>query len=505
MLLPFALSRLTRPGPVLLLVLLALAGCAGTPSPQSLANDPVPACRAFIDDFQSRVGRHDVGDAQSYRIRGFDTLRVNRFLDHQREELEPGSRAFWAWADELQALGQHGHLIELANLPPDSRRHLAKDWREVVPGDGLAGQVAHCGRTLMFADLSDPGDQQRLLKRAEAGEEYSRTRRVLGLYYLTALGVNLGVNNWHEDSTEVHRTAVDELAVHGELVRYEPPEGQPLAQAEIAALLAASRDRLGRPWPRGEARKRLFDSFAPAWEVDVVSGDDRIGVPFWPPGADTAEVDTDRPRVYRHLSHVRWGEQTLLQLNYVVWFPARPKTGFFDYLGGHFDGVIWRVTLAADGAPLMYDTIHTCGCYHTFYPARPMTVADSGLYYEGAFAPLEHPLEPEGERMVIRLEHRTHYTEHVGGPADPAAEVLVHDWGEYNELRSLPAGDQRRSLFTPRGMVAGTERGERWFLWPMGIANPGAMRQWGRHATAFIGRRHFDDVDVFERDFEVRE
>jgi hypothetical protein len=35
----------------------------------------------------------------------------------------------------------------------------------------------------------------------------------------------------------------------------------------------------------------------------------------------------------------------------------------------------------------------------------------------------------------------------------------------------------------------------------MGIANPGAMRQWGTHATAFVGRRHFDDADLFERRF----
>jgi len=28
------------------------------------------------------------------------------------------------------------------------------------------------------------------------------------------------------------------------------------------------------------------------------------------------------------------------------------------------------------------------------------------------------------------------------------------------------------------------------------------MRQWGRHATAFVGKRHFDDADLFERRFE---
>ena len=35
----------------------------------------------------------------------------------------------------------------------------------------------------------------------------------------------------------------------------------------------------------------------------------------------------------------------------------------------------------------------------------------------------------------------------------------------------------------------------------MGILSAGAMRQWGRHATAFIGRRHFDDADLFEKRF----
>jgi len=29
------------------------------------------------------------------------------------------------------------------------------------------------------------------------------------------------------------------------------------------------------------------------------------------------------------------------------------------------------------------------------------------------------------------------------------------------------------------------------------------MRQWGRHATAFVGRRHFDDADLIERRFNI--
>jgi hypothetical protein len=57
------------------------------------------------------------------------------------------------------------------------------------------------------------------------------------------------------------------------------------------------------------------------------------------------------------------------------------------------------------------------------------------------------------------------------------------------------------TLISPDGLNPGTERLERLLFWPMGILSAGAMRQWGRHATAFVGRRHFDDADLFEKRF----
>jgi len=38
----------------------------------------------------------------------------------------------------------------------------------------------------------------------------------------------------------------------------------------------------------------------------------------------------------------------------------------------------------------------------------------------------------------------------------------------------------------------------------MGIPSAGAMRQWGRHATAFVGRRHFDGADLLEKRFVLQ-
>lgn len=60
-------------------------------------------------------------------------------------------------------------------------------------------------------------------------------------------------------------------------------------------------------------------------------------------------------------------------------------------------------------------------------------------------------------------------------------------------------------LFSPRlgdpSLVPQSYRKERWILWPTGVLSPGAMRQWGRHAVAFVGERHFDDPYLVERIF----
>ena len=65
---------------------------------------------------------------------------------------------------------------------------------------------------------------------------------------------------------------------------------------------------------------------------------------------------------------------------------------------------------------------------------------------------------------------------------------------DYEILKTLPhASGNRKSMFNRYGIVTGSERLERFILWPTGVISPGAMRQWGKHAVAFVGQRHFDD------------
>ena len=98
----------------------------------------------------------------------------------------------------------------------------------------------------------------------------------------------------------------------------------------------------------------------------MVTDDDRIGTPGIRNGQ--VRVDTSRPVVFTLTSHARLESELLLQLNYVIWFPARSLSGRLDLQGGHLDGLTWRVTLGRDWRPLFYDTMHNCGCLYMAFP-----------------------------------------------------------------------------------------------------------------------------------------
>jgi hypothetical protein len=291
----------------------------------------------------------------------------------------------------------------------------------------------------------------------------------------------------------------------GRRVRYAPPAAAPLPRAVAAAMVdRAHFDPLGYPTLSPREFERLVTAYAPSFDVELAGDHDRFGLLRWRRDAAMPEVDPAEAAVYVQPAYTRYGESVLLQLVYTIWFPERPPRSELDLLAGKLDGLIWRVTLAPDGAPLLYDSIHPCGCYHLFFPtprARPLPAPDP--LEEWAFVPQTLPPVGEGERPVVRIASATHYIEGVSlvRGSDSVARYVLHP---YDELRSMQrVGEGSRSVFGPDGIIAGSERAERFLFWPMGIASPGAMRQWGRHATAFVGRRHFDDADLLERRFQL--
>jgi hypothetical protein len=280
-----------------------------------------------------------------------------------------------------------------------------------------------------------------------------------------------------------------------------------MAEPELAgSLAAAAPDALGMVLVEESETARLAARFAPVLSIDTASDDDRIGAPYWTEDRRIA-LDLGDPVVFFHFSHTRFGARTLVQISYQAWFPARPKTGPIDLLGGWLDSVIWRVTIDPDGRPLIYDTIHGCGCYHLFFPVPPATLAPPpDDIREHPFAPAQAPALTADQQVRLDLASISHYLVGIGVASQAIVGARGYRLADASSLRSLPfPGGGRRSLYGPDGLVAGSERLERWLLWPMGVDSPGAMRQWGNHATVFVGRRHFDDARLLEQVLTIPE
>jgi hypothetical protein len=493
--------------------MLVVAGCA---SIDPYAHAPVAMhlqragsvgdCARLYQRSDRSIDAAGVRDAMSPRVPGFPYLRVDRFnagLAPQAKTEQQGD----VWRARLHALDREARAFELRNLA-DARAAMT------------ATALEDCRAILHDADRPKAAA---LVEAARVPDDYSAALRVLGLYPITKLVFAAGIRRWHAETLEEFALPLERLPQTGALRRYAPARRVALVRA-ISAEVA--RDVLGVPQLTPAHLEQLIARHAPMYEIDTADENDRIGALAWaagPAGTSTVSVDIAQPSAYVRIAHTRLGGRVHLQLVYTVWFAARSPKGAFDVLAGRLDGLLWRVTLGSDLEPLAYDTIHPCGCYHLFFPTARVRLRERPFEGEGPFD--ESVVVPQmvktagpGQRLLLRLAARSHYLqrvlvvdESVAAALPAAARYALHD---ENELRALPiaaasgaeASAPRfatRSVYGESGLIAGSQRLERFFFWPMGIESAGQMRQWGRHATAFVGRRHFDDPRLLDRYFEV--
>jgi len=465
-------------------------------------------CERMFAALDRVVADAGVGDAEATRVAGFPQLRVDRLLASIAPAADDPAR-FAAWVAELARLDDEARRVEIANLPAADRARLKREQQANGFGDLLpAALVAGCSDALSARDLATAEGRERLRAAAVVPDDYDDLRRFLGAYPLVALPFAAGVRRLEASTRAAYALPEAELAVTGTLVRYAPRAGVPYTPANVHAILErAGANPLRLPLPDAAERDALVAAFAPVLVVDTRDADDRIGRPRWTAG-DAIEVDIAQPVLFARIAHTRFGDDLLLQLVYTAWFPARRAESALDPLAGRLDALVWRVTLAPDGTPLIYDSIHACGCYHLFFPTERLVARPPARSLEeGALAPQSAVALGAGERVTLRIESGNHYLRRIGVVSDAALgadEAALHRYGLAADasLRSLPRPDgETRSLYASDGLVRGSERAERYVFWPMGIDSAGAMRQWGRHATAFVGRRHFDDAQLIERYF----
>ena len=485
---------------------LLAAGCATLEAPfrDHLGSEgtQLRACADWYRALDERVAAAGRRDAQDARVPGFPYLRVSRLLASLRPVAAANEYALQALADRMLALDLEARRHEILSLPAGQ-----------LPETRLALQrTQECGRLLRDTDMARPESRDVLLRRAEVPDDYVLADRILGLYWLTRFVFAEGVRRYEDETLAAFRREAALAEAHV-LVRYAPEPGTPLPRGRVAIILErAAENPLGIPEPSESELNELLAAYAPSFEVDVKGDYDRFGALRWLRDATSPMVDGAQLTVYGHPAWTRYEGRVLLQLVYTLWFPERPPHVQGDPLAGKLDGITWRVTLAPDGEPLVYDAMHPCGCYHLFFPTpRASARPGPGRIEEWMFSPQSLPRIADGERPVVRIASGTHYIVRVG-IAKTIDSLARYELRPYAELRSLPRYPGPRTsavpgphagVFGADGLVPGTERAERYTFWPMGIASAGAMRQWGRHATAFVGRRHFDDADLIEKRFRL--
>lgn len=462
-----------------------LAACAAG-APEQMSREA--ACRDLLARVDRFVDMTGTGDAAAAPVDGYPYLRVTRFLASFENGLE-GETARHEWVARMRALDREARRVELVNA----------DAAGAIP------TVEACADYLLQTDKAEDRMNEQLDRAVRSPRHYDDGLRALGLYPLTQIGVAIGFERWKS----ANLPSFSEPALPSDGARiYHLPSETGISTRHVSGLIAqTSGNALGIPdlEPHLDALAGLY---APVWHVTERGEADQIGNPAWRTDG-TAAVETDQPTVFVRLAHTRFRGEVLPQLVYTVWFPERPKTGMLDILGGPFDALVWRVTLNRDGAPILYDSFHACGCYHLFFPVPPLRRVDTDEDHdlrEAILVPQEAPRLQPGERIALHIDAGSHYLTRfsvsTGKPQGTSLRMISEHQPPHFGLRSIADRNGRRSLFSPSGLVSGSARLERFILWPMGIESAGAMRQWGTHATAFVGDRHADDPFLLEGAFE---
>lgn len=462
--------------PLLVLTALLLTGGCAQQGYREQADAALGDCTGLWRQYVERVSAAGAFDAQSWPLPAYPFLRVNRNLSYAaRGPLSPLQRR--QWLERAYQLGQRARQAESGKLSP--------------PAD--LPSLESCLRRQLRTLVNDP-DLWAYVRQHRPPDAYNDTARVLGLYPLQQPVVSWQVENLVAEVEEEFQNYRSSADWRRHQIRDRPP------WKRIEALFQSGnhRDALGMPVFGPSEQDLLFSYYSPIIEQEYRLPSDRIGRPERHGERWTV---SEKPRLFTLLSETRWRGQWLPQLVYVWWYPARPKSGALDIYAGKLDSLIFRLTLDWRGRVLFYDSIHSCGCYQKWYPAR------SEIRFKGlsgrdeplAILPVEPPAQPY--QLVLRLKSPEHFVVGIDfeppGTGHPDRSYRLRS---YLNLRRELSGDDH--LFAANGLVPGTERPERFLLWGLGVPSAGAMRQWGHHATAFAGRRHFDDPLLFERYFE---
>ncbi len=482
-------------------LILAMTGCSIQPT-DPFAVDPYvrttqqeKSCLIFFDNLDTSISTSTFFEASVQRIDGYPIYRSDRFLASFANQTLTHQEHI-AWKASLHANAINAYQQEVARLPSDIKLPLPFNQSDVL------GNISQCTLNLESYFLKKEINSPLNIKRLAIKDNYSTLARFFGMYPLTQWLAQPSMKNYQKEMTARYQAGPN---TDSAISLYQPKTRTTLDIQSIQQILskAYSSNALRIPVLSTSDKQTLLAHFSPNLSLEKMNSSDKLGSPEWNQN-DQIIVNTQKPRAYTFITYTRLNEQILIQLNYGFWFPERPTQSSFDIYAGVLDGIIWRVTLDTQGKPFFYDSIHQCGCYHkVFLPQGVVYDITNNSVESPLFFSINNVTLDSTHPITLNIDSSSHYIVGVSQPHSnlhsKSEESTFYEFSDYTSLSRLPTKNRPRSLFEKNGIIGQSARKERWFLWPLGVVNAGAMRQKGRHAIAFIGQRHFDDAFLFEK------
>jgi hypothetical protein len=220
------------------------------------------------------------------------------------------------------------------------------------------------------------------------------------------------------------------------------------------------------------------------------------------------------PKVYAILKKLPIDGHDRIQLTYTAWYPAHPKMKAIDLEAASIDSCVIRITLDADHAPVLYETIAACGCFHKVFverwveeaaketfgpPEKDKTFSVERLVKDGIdweVAGVVDGQRDKPRRPVVFIKAGDHKVIGLGSAArlsvPSTAEKHPYEMASYGDLYAINVDDSGEQApffdMDDGGKVRGAARTkEKFFLSFVGVDSAGQPR-----ADDQI-KMHFDD------------
>lgn len=474
---------------VLLFVLTACQGTNNRARTNPISEQSLPNCSADIQAFRNLVDRGGVTNAGAPALPFSPLLHSNRFLHRLSHSAQSGIEVR-QWAMLMAELAIKTRAAENKNLNAP--------W-----SDSSLEELAECSRN--FASESQY-QQDRIevlaaVQQSDFPAHYLHGRQTLGALALLRPFLKPRILALHVD--ERRWFAEKETFLLSNNYEIDAALNRSTVSSVADWMRAAyANNELALPLLQESQLESLFAEHAPSLHIEFTDDNDKIGAPEWID--NQVRISTDNPTAYTLASMTQFEGRKLLQLNYVFWFSERRADALIDLYSGNVDSIIWRVTLDEDGQVLLYDSIHSCGCYHKYFIASDSVIAKAQPTSKepANIFKLDAATTHDGLSLVITANE--HYIVGIDSRSPSTQQESIRYASKpYDLLSNLESDGGNRSLFDDQGLIVGSERLERFTLWPTGILSVGAMRQWGTHATGFIEEQHFDDADLLDKYFET--